>query len=211
MMIEMNMRKDRFRATFVEAASRQPNLEIDKEELCKKLAIKAGNLTNKAKKMEVQLAEAKVDYKHERGGLRDLEINLKRLYDNDIEKAPVDSRDQYIESQDSYLHEKNCYTTVKRFIDTTVSEITVAKLDRDIRSRKMVDLFQATRKTPMRFFQRGGGKRSSEGIITVEELQRETLCIICQDYFAAGKTVARACRSEQMNRSKFANEHYILH
>jgi hypothetical protein len=75
--------------------------------------------------MEVQLAEAKEDYKHWRGRLRDLENTLKNLYDNDQEKAPVDFRDQYIEAQDSYLDAKNCYTTVRRFIDTTVSEITI--------------------------------------------------------------------------------------
>jgi hypothetical protein len=65
----------------------------------------------------------------------------------------------------------------------------------------------------MRFFQKGvgSGKRRSEGIITVEELQRETLCLICQDEIAAGQTVARACHSEQMNKSKFANENYIPH
>jgi hypothetical protein len=67
MMIEMNRRKARVYATAVEAASRQPNVDIDKEELYKKLAIKVGNLTNTAKVMEVQLAEAKEDYKHERG------------------------------------------------------------------------------------------------------------------------------------------------
>jgi hypothetical protein len=73
----------------------------------------------------------------------------------------------------------------------------------------MVELFLTMRKTPMRFFQ--GGGRSSEGIITVEQLQRETLCLICQDDIAAGQTVARACRAEQMHKSKFANEHYIPH
>jgi hypothetical protein len=52
----MNRRKARVHTTAVEAASRQPNVEIDKEELYKKLTIKVGDLKNKAKAMEVQLS-----------------------------------------------------------------------------------------------------------------------------------------------------------
>jgi hypothetical protein len=44
MMIEMNRRNAIIHATAVVAASTQPNVEIDKEELYKKLDIKVGDL-----------------------------------------------------------------------------------------------------------------------------------------------------------------------
>jgi hypothetical protein len=45
----------------------------------------------------------------------------------------------------------------------------------------------------------------------VEELQRETFYLICQDDIASQQTFARDCSAEQMNRSKYAKENYIPH
>jgi hypothetical protein len=93
-----------------------------------------------------------------------LENTLESPHDNYIEKARVGFWYQYIEAQDIYIYAKKCYTTVKIFIDTIVSEITVANLDRDLCRKKNGGPFPRNEKDINEILPKGEGNGKSNAL-----------------------------------------------